>query len=124
VADLTAASLPGGSVVVDDLKGTAFYAAGDPGTENRWSEALTERADSTVDYALRHGAHVVRVGDAYPPAPMLAPDARERLARHLFLSERTDEWAPREWDMPQHVNQEPYLRRADAMLAVITGQEK
>ncbi|MFD6565440.1 hypothetical protein [Micromonospora profundi] len=54
---------------------------------------------------------------------LVAPDARERLARHLFLSERTDEWAPREWDMPQHVNKEPYLRRADALLAVITGQE-
>lgn len=50
-------------------------------------------------------------------------DARNRLARHLYLSERLDEWAPREWDPPQHVNQEPYLRRADTILAVITGKD-
>ncbi|MEU0078483.1 hypothetical protein ABZY58_11355 [Micromonospora tulbaghiae] len=49
-------------------------------------------------------------------------DARQRLARHLYLTEHTDEWAPRMWDLPQHVNQEPYLRRADAILAVITGK--
>jgi hypothetical protein len=60
---------------------------------------------------------------AYNDAAGVARDARERLARHLFLSERTDEWAPREWDMPQHVNQEPWLRRADELLAVIAGQE-
>lgn len=51
------------------------------------------------------------------------PDARDRLARHLYLQERTDEWAAREWPMPQHVDQESYLRRADAMLAVIAGKE-
>jgi len=68
-----------------------------------------------------HNAAPVRLATG---GRLIASDARKRLARHLFLSERTDEWAPREWDMPQHVNQEPYLRRADAMLAVITGQEK
>lgn len=60
---------------------------------------------------------------AYNDAAGINRDARQRLARHLFLAERTDEWAPREWDLPQHVNQEPYLRRADALLAVITGKE-
>jgi hypothetical protein len=53
----------------------------------------------------------------------IPPDARQRLARHLFLTERTDEWAPREWDRPQHVNQQPYLKRADQILRVITGKE-
>ncbi|MFI1194119.1 hypothetical protein ACH4T9_12790 [Micromonospora sp. NPDC020750] len=69
-------------------------------------------------------AHAGRlVQAAYDDAASINRDARQRLARHLFLSERTDEWAPREWDLPQHVNQKPYLRRADALLAVITGKE-
>ncbi|MEU7170269.1 hypothetical protein ABZ949_02105 [Micromonospora tulbaghiae] len=59
---------------------------------------------------------------AYDDAAGMQRDARERLARHLYLTEHADEWADREWDLPQHVNQEPYLRRADAILAVITGK--
>ncbi|MER7331741.1 MULTISPECIES: hypothetical protein [unclassified Micromonospora] len=61
---------------------------------------------------------------AYDDAAGIHRDARQRLARHLYLSEHTDEWAPRQWDLPSHVNQEPYLRRADALLAVINGQGK
>ncbi|MEV5819339.1 hypothetical protein AB0L22_09200 [Micromonospora haikouensis] len=70
-----------------------------------------------------------QAGNAVPPeglptgGRLVASDARDRLARHLYLAERTDEWAAREWDFPQHVNQEPYLRRADAILAVITGKD-
>lgn len=81
------------------------------------SVALAAGLDEAMEYA--HNSVPQRLDTV---SRLVAPDARERLARHLFLSERTDEWASREWDMPQHVNKEPYLRRADVLLAVITGK--
>jgi hypothetical protein len=64
VADrITAANLPSGSIVVDDLKGVAYYAAGEPGEAYRWEKTNVAGDDSMVDYALRLGAEVVRVGD-------------------------------------------------------------
>jgi hypothetical protein len=57
------ADLPSGSIIADDLKGVAYYAAGEPGEAYRWEKADVACDDSIVDYALRHGAEVVRVGD-------------------------------------------------------------
>jgi hypothetical protein len=57
------ADLPSGTIIADDLKGVAYYAVGEPGEDYRWHETMNETTDSTVDYALRHGAEVVRVGD-------------------------------------------------------------
>ncbi|MFF0822453.1 hypothetical protein ACFYUR_18990 [Micromonospora haikouensis] len=55
----------------------------------------------------------------------VAPDARERLARHLYLQANpTDPWAAAHWDAGgQHVARAAWLQRADLALAVITGQE-
>ncbi|MEU0078482.1 hypothetical protein ABZY58_11350 [Micromonospora tulbaghiae] len=159
----SAAHLPGGSVVVDDFKGKAFYAVGDPGEPDRWVETTAERADSTVDYALRHGAEVVRVGDNRPARPVipngdltgpelaaleawgrgsadttgmlyavrhavdaLSKDARERLARHLYIEGcALEDVAAKRWDAgtvaAERVNH--YLAAADRLLAVITGKE-
>lgn len=54
-----------------------------------------------------------------------AADARERLARYLYIDSRNDEWASREWDFGggQHVNKERWLAAADRLLAVIAGKE-
>lgn len=62
---IRAAELPEGSVVVDDMRGIAFYAFTAPGDlADRW--IVTAEAgcvlDSAVDFALRHGAKVLRVG--------------------------------------------------------------
>jgi hypothetical protein len=52
-------------------------------------------------------------------------EARQRLARRLYLSKYPgSEFAPREWSMPQHVNQEPYLRQADELLAIAAGEKE
>lgn len=48
---------------------------------------------------------------------------RQRVAKFLFPSERDSPWAEREWDMPQHCNQAPWLRRADKLLTVAAGEE-
>jgi hypothetical protein len=64
--EIRAANLPDGSIVVDDLKGIVYYAAGDG--PHRWFKTDDgENADSVVDYAIDHGATVVRVGDSGPP---------------------------------------------------------
>lgn len=64
-ARLTAAGLPEGTIVVDDLRGIVWYANAQPGDEDRWTstEYGGEIADSVVEWALRHGATVVRHGD-------------------------------------------------------------
>jgi hypothetical protein len=65
VLEFSAADLPEGSVVVDDVRGIAWYANADPGEEDRW-DATGEKGccvDSTVDWALQHGATVLRHGD-------------------------------------------------------------
>lgn len=90
----SAASLPGGSVVVDDLKGIAFYAVGDPGEDDRWVETTAERSDLAVDYALRHGGEVVRVGDDTPgAAPVIRNEdltAPERAALDAWMRGSAD----------------------------------
>jgi hypothetical protein len=59
-----AADLPDDSVVLDDLRGIAWYANGAPGEEDRWDATGSEvrSDDSAVDWALAHGAEVLRVG--------------------------------------------------------------
>jgi hypothetical protein len=128
VADrITAANLPSGSIVVDDLKGVAYYAVGEPGEDYRWHETMYETTDSTVDYALRHGAEVVRAGDGDGRAAVLqpaAPDAREHLARHLYLTESRDEHGEAHWDGGEVIAyvRDRYLRNADTILALIASK--
>lgn len=65
-----AEDLPAGSVVVDDLRWLAWYANADPGEVDRWDETGAKACvqDSTIDWALQHGAKVLRVGyDDEPP---------------------------------------------------------
>ncbi|HEU5107123.1 MAG TPA: hypothetical protein VFT95_00960, partial [Micromonosporaceae bacterium] len=53
-------------------------------------------------------------------------EARERLARRLFLDAHLgDRYAQQQWDFggDQHVNREPWLARATKYLAVIAGKE-
>jgi hypothetical protein len=121
------ADLPSGSIVVDDLKGVAYYAAGEPGEAYRWYETMYETTDSTVDYALRHGAEVVRVGDGGGRAAVLqpaGPDSRERLARHLYLTESRDEHGEAHWDGGEVIAyvRDRYLRNADTILALIASK--
>ncbi|MET0416652.1 MAG: hypothetical protein ABW022_11595 [Actinoplanes sp.] len=55
----------------------------------------------------------------------LLPDARLRLARHLFISANTaSSWAERHWDFggDQHVNRQPWLEKADTILNLITEE--
>jgi hypothetical protein len=63
-----AADLPAGSVIVDDLRGIVWYANGAPGEEDRWDAAGSEvrSDDSAIDWALRHGAVVLRAGTSTP----------------------------------------------------------
>lgn len=140
-----AAELPSGTVVVDDLKGVAFYAEAEPGEPERWGKTSTGESDLTVDYMLRHGAQVVRVGDGQVsgelehlrvevaelraalqgPVPEIADDARERLARHLYIEGcALDDLAAKRWDSGTVAANrvEDYRRAADRILAVITGQ--
>ncbi|MBE1492761.1 hypothetical protein [Plantactinospora soyae] len=68
-------------------------------------------------YAVRHAL----VAERNAAGPTLAPDARKCLARHLFLADRDDSDAEQDWLLSPYAEQEPYLRRADAILAVISG---
>jgi hypothetical protein len=75
MTEFTAGDLPDGSIVVDDLKGIVYYAGGD-GT-HRWFRASDgEYADSVVDYAIKHGATVVRAGDDVGEADRYQTEAR------------------------------------------------
>jgi hypothetical protein len=65
-ANPRAADLPVGSVVADDRSRIAWYATGRPGEyDDRWDAtgSSVTSPDSSIDWALRHGATVLRVGD-------------------------------------------------------------
>ncbi|MFC6021715.1 hypothetical protein ACFP2T_36815 [Plantactinospora solaniradicis] len=72
-------------------------------------------------YAVRHALAVERnaVG------PPLAPDARERLARHLYLTASGNADAQPHWDhgVDQPVDRGPWLAEADTILAVVRGDK-
>lgn len=128
VEQTDAADLPGGSVVADDIRGVAYYAISSlgEGDDYRWVETGQPVADSTVDYHLRDGAVVVRVGESYTPTPTLPPDARDRLARHLYLQANTNQQgrAAGLWDRNHpKAERDAWLTRADVLLAVINGKE-
>lgn len=63
-----AADLPEGSVVLDDRRGIVWYAIGDPAGKDRWDATGTEVTsnDGAIDWALRHGAVILRVGEGSP----------------------------------------------------------
>lgn len=65
MTDINAAGLPDGTVVVDDLRGLAWY-AGPPGTDARWTVTGTGDLNPVTDHdlhgALLHGAEVLRYG--------------------------------------------------------------
>jgi hypothetical protein len=65
MTDYRAADLPEASIVADDLRGIAFYANAGPGEPERWDTTgeKDSTGDAAVDWAMRHGAEVVRVGD-------------------------------------------------------------
>lgn len=118
--DLTAADLPDGSIVVDDLKGVAYYAGGEG--DHRWFKTADgKHADSVVDYAIRHGATVARIGD-----DAALPAMRKRLARHLYLKQaKTDQWRQifiDAWN-DKDFDRTPWLTEADELLAVIAGKD-
>lgn len=59
-------------------------------------------------------------------AVVLLPDARERLARHLYLADSgDDQWTRHYWDSGQTSagTRQRYQQRADAALKAITGTE-
>lgn len=64
VGEIRAADLPEGSVVVDDMRGIAFYAFTNPGDlPDRWTgDGEGCVLDSAVDFALRNGGKVLRHG--------------------------------------------------------------
>lgn len=70
--------------------------------------------------------HYNRAGFAWADDEVLLAvvvDARERLARHLFLAEWPDSRsAQRAWD-EKRITRDPYMARAKELVAVITGQE-
>ncbi|MBF9129507.1 hypothetical protein I0C86_11090 [Plantactinospora sp. S1510] len=70
-------------------------------------------------YAVRHALAVERNAVGTP----LAPDARERLARHLYLTTSGDAHAQPNWDGggDQHVDRGPWLAKADSILAIARG---
>jgi hypothetical protein len=118
-----AADLPECSIVVNDLAGKAFYAQHGPGYEPRWVAAAGEPdlPSSTVDYEIKHGARVIRIGDWPAPSEMW-PDARERLARHLWTA---DAGSPDRWDSFNLDDEAraPFYTEVDKILAVIAGRE-
>lgn len=61
---------------------------------------------------------------AYDDAAGIAKDARERLARHLWLESRpNDPYAAAHWQAgDSFVNKEPWRRKADAALAALNGK--
>lgn len=85
----------------------------------------------TVALAARLDGVAERVHDRLPTRlatglpGQVAADVRERLARHLWLQSRPDDpYAQPHWDFggDQHVNKNDWRRRADELLAVITGR--
>ncbi|QKW15423.1 hypothetical protein [Verrucosispora sp. NA02020] len=73
--------------------------------------------------------HVDALGQVARELDLLAaaasPSARERLARHLYLTTSGDPNAQPHWDHggDQHVNRADWLAKADAALAAITDRE-
>ena len=84
------------------------------------SIALAAGLGEAAEHA--HDATPVRLDTV---SRLVAPDARERLARHLWLDSRPDDpYAAAHWQAgDSFVNKEPWRRKADAALAVITGRE-
>jgi hypothetical protein len=95
-----------------------------------WTRGSTDT--NGMLYAVRHALAVERnaVGriavEQNGVGPTLVPDARERLARHLYLlSAQTDQGrrTPAEtWDGAEF-DRTPWLAQADEILPVITGKE-
>lgn len=84
--------------------------------------AELETARAVAQGNKRHVAILTRAYEELE-ARALASDARERLARHLFITgSAVQDEAAKRWDA-KTVHQfrvEDYLRRADELLAVIT----
>ncbi|MEV1315421.1 hypothetical protein AB0J14_04970 [Micromonospora arborensis] len=139
---IRAADLPDGSVVSGER---TTYIKDHPSKTAAWRGTRGgHHRDWEVDEALTAGAQVLRVGSEpsgemehlrvevaemraalegpVPATP--APNARERLARHLWLESRpNDPYAAAHWQAgDSFVNKEPWRRKADAALAVITRQ--
>lgn len=86
-----------------------------------WELPSWDQLDGMVDtdpIGLRDLA--ARMARELADRPTLAPDARERLARHLYV---TTTMSGMEWDDLGEECQDVYRRRADKALAVITGKE-
>lgn len=67
-------------------------------------------------------------GEEIGPYRLIRSDARERLARHLYIEAAPEDWRPTAelaWDRSdERVRRERWLARADEMLAVVAGKEE
>ncbi len=81
--------------------------------------------DAGLDQAMEcaHDALPTRLDTV---SRLVAPDAREQLARHLFLRNSPADWRDHDalrWDQrSETINYDAAYAEADAILAVITGQ--
>lgn len=87
------------------------------------------RCVQRADHVATSPLHYNRAGFAWSDDEVLSAvvvDARERMARHLFVADSNPEdFAASYWDdgKASPAKRERYLRRADELLAVITGKE-
>ncbi|MEV1013825.1 hypothetical protein AB0I89_24030 [Micromonospora sp. NPDC049801] len=85
----------------------------------------TIASDAVLDKAMQvaHDATPQRLDTT---SRLVTPDARERLARHLFLRNSPADWSDHDalrWDRrADTIDYDAVYAEADAILAVITGQ--
>ncbi len=118
VAMLAPTNLPGGVQV-------RYWAFDDDGPAELpvALETPGSHTDLNCEDAARIGRALLAAAAVRP-----APDARERLARHLFLDRARGDWratAAAGWDSgDDRINKHTWRAKADTMLAVITGQDQ
>lgn len=123
---LCARDLPDGTQVeYDGTVWTAHPESNIPGDRIRWHSETSLASNRGMDGMLDDGARVLSEVPAAQEIPeaaplVLAPDAREKLARHLYADH--DVRIP-PWERTSPLSKGQWLKQADELLAVITGKE-
>ena len=106
---------PAWSVGVDEPAGVIAYLA-----------TVLDDTDAHA-WLIRRGPQIEAANGTAGPWRLVAADARERLARHLYVGGSPADWrgtAELAWNRQDNrINRDAWLNRADELLAVISGKD-